>query len=94
MSRNQGQRVHVPDDLREVLLEFTITYLLEQPGDVINYAAEYFTRLRDARQTDVIYEGKTMGSPSSPEESIIGEEGNSGVFHLFRVIILFLTLCR
>ncbi|XP_065168172.1 cAMP-dependent protein kinase type II regulatory subunit [Atheta coriaria] len=74
MSRNQGQRVHVPDDLREVLLEFTITYLLEQPGDVINYAAEYFTRLRDARQTDVIYEGKTMGSPSSPEESIIGEE--------------------
>lgn len=76
MSRPQGQRIQVPDELREVLLEFTISYLLEQPGDVINYAADYFTRLRDSRTTSIIYEGTGGGATaaSSPDESTLSRE--------------------
>ncbi|XP_011688147.1 PREDICTED: cAMP-dependent protein kinase type II regulatory subunit isoform X1 [Wasmannia auropunctata] len=51
--RNAG-KITVPDDLRDVLLEFTISYLLEQPGDIIDYAVDFFTRLRDARRTQII----------------------------------------
>ncbi|GLV40535.1 Protein kinase cAMP-dependent regulatory subunit type 2 [Carabus blaptoides fortunei] len=47
MNRPQSHRIQVPDELREVLLEFTISYLLEQPGDIIGYAVDYFQRLRD-----------------------------------------------
>ncbi|KPJ09616.1 cAMP-dependent protein kinase type II regulatory subunit [Papilio machaon] len=70
MSRPQGGRIQVPDDLREILLEFTISYLLEQPGDVINYAVEFFTRLQNNRTTTIV-RGPSAGTP---DESIISDE--------------------
>lgn len=70
MSRPQGGRIQVPDDLREILLEFTISYLLEQPGDVINYAVEFFTRLQNNRTTTIV-RGPIAGTP---DESIISDE--------------------
>lgn len=70
MSR-PGQRIQVPDDLREVLLEFTISYLLEQPGDVVEFAAEYFSRLRENRTTALLYEGAAI---SPDEESTMSRE--------------------
>lgn len=73
MNRGQGQRIQVPDDLREVLLEFTISYLLEQPGDVVNYAADYFARLRETRTTNLIY-GLTGATPSPDDESTLSRE--------------------
>ncbi|XP_022920764.1 cAMP-dependent protein kinase type II regulatory subunit [Onthophagus taurus] len=77
MNRNQGQRILVPDDLREVLLEFTISYLLEQPGDVVSYAADYFQRLRESRTTAIVFgEGSeiTGATPSSADESTLSRE--------------------
>ncbi|EGI60313.1 cAMP-dependent protein kinase type II regulatory subunit [Acromyrmex echinatior] len=66
--RNAG-KITVPDDLRDVLLEFTISYLLEQPGDIIDYAVDFFTRLRDARHTQLIHtDGQTCSS--TPDESV------------------------
>ncbi|KAG5312191.1 KAPR2 kinase, partial [Acromyrmex insinuator] len=71
--RNAG-KITVPDDLRDVLLEFTISYLLEQPGDIIDYAVDFFTRLRDARHTQLIHtDGQTCSS--TPDESV--DEGES-----------------
>lgn len=70
-----GTRVQVPDELREVLLEFTISYLLEQPGDVISYAADYFNRLRDARCSSLLFEGAGPSDNLSPEdESTLSRE--------------------
>lgn len=82
MSRPQGGRIQVPDDLREILLEFTISYLLEQPGDVINYAVEFFTRLQNNRTTTVV-RGPVAGTP---DESLISdEEGTNSVVLLMTV---------
>lgn len=78
MNRGQvGPRIQVPDDLREVLLEFTISYLLEQPGDVISYAADYFSRLRDQRTTSILFEGAAAGQLSPDESTLSHEEGNA-----------------
>ncbi|VEN64786.1 unnamed protein product [Callosobruchus maculatus] len=77
MSRGQcGPRIQVPDELREVLLEFTISYLLEQPGDVVSYAADYFTRLRESRTTSILYDGTGASAPEvvSPDESTISKD--------------------
>lgn len=75
MSRGQvGTRIQVPDELREVLLEFTISYLLEQPGDVVSYASDYFTRLRESRTTAILYEREEGSEIVSPDESTISRE--------------------
>lgn len=67
--RNAG-KITVPDDLRDVLLEFTISYLLEQPGDIIDYAVDFFTRLRDARRTQLIHTDGHQTCSSTPDESV------------------------
>ncbi|KAH0947626.1 hypothetical protein HN011_004400 [Eciton burchellii] len=69
--RNAG-KITVPDDLRDVLLEFTISYLLEQPSDIIDYAVDFFTRLRDTRQAQLIHDEEICISPEI--ESVEEEE--------------------
>lgn len=87
--RNVG-KITVPDDLRDVLLEFTISYLLEQPGDIIDYAVDFFTRLRDARRTQLIQpDGQTCSS--TPDESV-DDEGESRRRDLPSVFPLFSSL--
>ncbi|XP_012278714.1 cAMP-dependent protein kinase type II regulatory subunit [Orussus abietinus] len=66
--RNSG-KIAVPDDLRNVLLEFTISYLLENPGDIIDYAVEFFSRLRENRQMQSMRSNAQTCS-STPDESV------------------------
>lgn len=64
------QRIQVPDSLRDILLEFSISYLLEQPGDVVDYAVEFFTKLQDSRRSVVI----GSDEPPSPDESVLSTD--------------------
>lgn len=65
------QRIQVPDCLRDVLLDFSIAYLLEQPGDVIDYAVEFFTKLQENRRDTMV-----QNEVPSPDESILSiDEG-------------------
>ncbi|XP_037918188.1 cAMP-dependent protein kinase type II regulatory subunit isoform X2 [Hermetia illucens] len=70
MTTQQKQRIQVPDCLRDVLLEFSIAYLLEQPGDVIDYAVEFFTRLQENRKTPAVQSGDIP----SPDESVMSQD--------------------
>lgn len=85
------QRIQVPDSLRDILLEFSIAYLLEQPGDVVDYAVEFFTKLQETRKAQV---GQTGDVPPSPDESIMSlEEGEffeTWFFHFYFDQSLFL----
>ncbi|XP_043263392.1 cAMP-dependent protein kinase type II regulatory subunit isoform X1 [Colletes gigas] len=66
--RNAG-KITVPDELRDILLEFTISYLLQQPVDIVEYAVDFFTQLRDSRQTQLIQPNAQTCS-STPDESV------------------------
>ena len=46
---SQQQQYEIPRELQEILLDFTVHYLVEQPGDVVDFALEYFTRLNSSR---------------------------------------------
>ncbi|XP_012254994.2 cAMP-dependent protein kinase type II regulatory subunit isoform X2 [Athalia rosae] len=70
--RNPG-KITVPDDLRDILLEFTISYLLEQPGDIVDYAVDFFTRLKENRQTQMIQSNAQQTCSSTPDESVDDE---------------------
>lgn len=75
MSSQPKQRIQVPDSLRDVLLEFSIAYLLEQPGDVVDYAVEFFTRLQENRKTKIV-----PTEAPSPDESILSHEEGKSIF--------------
>lgn len=72
-SADQKQRIQVPDALREVLLEFSIAYLLEQPGDVVDYAVLFFTKLQESRKAAAAVSAYQR-EPSSPDESVISQD--------------------
>ena len=38
-----------PPQLRELLLEFTLNVLLHQPTDLLDFAIEYFNKLKEKR---------------------------------------------
>ncbi|KAG6796815.1 cAMP-dependent protein kinase type II regulatory subunit isoform X1 [Apis mellifera caucasica] len=67
--QRNASKIIVPDELRDVLLEFTISYLLEQPVDIIDYAIAFFTQLRESRQTQLIQD-PAQTTTSTPDESV------------------------
>lgn len=74
---NQKQRIQVPDSLRDVLLEFSIAYLLEQPGDVIDFAVEFFTKLQENRRSTIVPSSGTLNAQelqSPDEDSVLSQE--------------------
>ena len=54
-----GRRVvRIPDGLTELLQEFTVTVLRDQPDDLVNFAAEYFDRKRAEERGAASLEGE------------------------------------
>ena len=41
--RNNAYKI--PDELQEVLLDFTVNFLIEQPHDIAAFGISYFTKL-------------------------------------------------
>ena len=46
-----GDGYQVPSGLQEMLIEFTVSVLVEQPPDLVIYAAEYFRRQQQEQAT-------------------------------------------
>ncbi|XP_050440577.1 cAMP-dependent protein kinase type II regulatory subunit [Adelges cooleyi] len=68
MSGDNLTKLNVPDELREILLDLTIGYLLEQPTDIIDYAIEFFDKLKKSRQLQRV-EDRSDESEGSDFES-------------------------
>lgn len=70
-SSAETKRVQVPNALREVLLEFSIAYLLEKPNDVIDFAVDYFSKIqqhRPIKEADVHVGDDISVQESEPSE--------------------------
>ena len=63
------QQYEIPRELQEILLDFTVHYLVEQPGDVVDFALEYFTRLNTSRRTANVVQHSDDESMLSDEEA-------------------------
>lgn len=51
MSRDAANRYEIPGQLQQLLLDFTVSCLVERPADLVEFAAEYFAQLRQRQQT-------------------------------------------
>jgi len=76
MSSDSSRRIQVPDELKEVLLQFSIAYLVEQPSDLIDFAAEYFNKLQAHRPN------KSTSDIADDQQSINSQDGD-GKFKFF-----------
>lgn len=90
MSNQQKSRIQIPDALREILLEFSITYLVEQPGDVIDYGTEFFNRLQENRRLRQSHDEH----PASPDESelLSLDEGKTALAIFFHSCYIFFII--
>ena len=61
----------IPQELQEVLLDFTVQYLVEQPEDLATFAMLYFTRLQARKPIN-------YGNSHSDDSMFSDEEGISG----------------
>ena len=48
-SGTAASQYRIPDELQEILLDFTVNYLIEQPTDIARFGVEYFVKLTAAR---------------------------------------------
>lgn len=82
MPSQQPQQYEIPRELQEILLDFTVHYLVEQPGDVVDFALEYFSRLNASRRS-------TNDVQHSDDESMLSDDeapSNGNVQNFFTVL--------
>ncbi|XP_020800986.1 cAMP-dependent protein kinase type II regulatory subunit isoform X1 [Drosophila serrata] len=72
MSSDSSRRIQVPEKLKEVLLQFSIAFLVEQPPDVIDYAVEYFSKLQAERPSVT-----TTDQSTDDQQSINSQEADA-----------------
>ena len=66
-----GRRVvRIPDGLTELLQEFTITVLRDQPDDLVHFAAEYFERRRAEERGVASLEGDVSSNVSNVSSNV------------------------
>ena len=62
----------------QVLLDFTVQFLIEQPRDLVTFALDYFTRLHQSRRGQTAPEGiRGMGVRATPGSGARGPTTNS-----------------
>jgi len=68
--------IEIPPGLTELLQGYTVEVLRHRPADLVGFAADYFTRLRDAREQEATGDGRRVisfdGEPMQTESN--GEE--------------------
>jgi cAMP-dependent protein kinase regulator len=65
-SGSSGNQYRIPDELQEILLDFTVNYLIEQPTDIAKFGIEYFVKLTAARTKNE--------DDNSDDESMLSDE--------------------
>lgn len=68
--------IEIPVGLTELLQGYTVEVLRQRPSDLVDFAVQYFTRLRDTRNQDgagavkgkVMFDGEPMQTESNGEE--------------------------
>lgn len=76
----------IPPELQGLLLEFTVEVLLEKPSDLLDFAVDYFTRLRakhKARHEDDIQ------PPPDSDESMLTDEDDEPMLGEIVIVIFF-----
>jgi len=79
MSSTVNNANTVPAELRDILFDFAITYLLEQPSNIVDYGVEYFDKLKKTKRLNAtIKQSSVIGSDDDDDDGGGGGGGVSG----------------
>ncbi|RWS31639.1 cAMP-dependent protein kinase type II regulatory subunit-like protein [Leptotrombidium deliense] len=73
---NRNTRLEVPPELTNLLLDFTISVLVNKPSNLVEYASEYFTRLLNERRNANISSGSSQGGENHLNDNHFGDDEN------------------
>lgn len=79
--------IEIPVGLTELLQGYTVEVLRQRPTDLVEFAIQYFTRLRDTRNQDgagaavklgkgVMFDGEAMQTESNGDEDDDDEDSD------------------
>ncbi|KAM9785652.1 protein kinase, cAMP-dependent, regulatory, type II, alpha A [Neosynchiropus ocellatus] len=79
--------IEIPVGLTELLQGYTVEVLRQRPSDLVDFAVQYFTRLRDTRSQDVAGAGEKKivmfdGEPMQTESNGDDDEDDDSDFEL------------
>uniref|UniRef100_W5KM98 cAMP-dependent protein kinase type II-alpha regulatory subunit n=1 Tax=Astyanax mexicanus TaxID=7994 RepID=W5KM98_ASTMX len=60
--------VEIPAGLTDLLKGYTVEVLKQRPSDLLDFAVQYFTRLKEQRSADVAFDKDTTPTESSEED--------------------------
>lgn len=52
----------IPNELKDLLIQFSVAYLVDRPHDIVDFAVEYFQNLQNDRNTEQESENRKMSS--------------------------------
>ena len=67
-SQGRNNAYKIPDELQEVLLDFTVNFLIEQPNDIAAFGISYFTKLAASKREEHNVDN------ASDDESMLSDE--------------------
>ncbi|XP_053741209.1 endoplasmin [Synchiropus splendidus] len=65
-----GMSIEIPEGLTELLQSFTVEVLRNQPRDLLEFALQYFTQLKDSESTEASF-GNEQNSAQRPGKAVI-----------------------
>ena len=82
-SMSSTTHYQIPGELQELLLDFTVQYLIEQPNDIVDFALHYFGKVKDKRdglggETNGVRMGNREENHQS-DESMLSEDENGEI---------------
>lgn len=91
--------IEIPVGLTELLQGYTVEVLRQRPSDLVDFAVQYFTRLRDTRSQDgsgaggktgkgVMFDGEPMQTESNGEDDEDDDSDFEREFILFSFFFL------
>jgi hypothetical protein len=83
-------RYEVPPELTNLLLDFTVSVLVNKPSDLLEYATIYFTRLLDERQ----HSSNLLGNVNDNENHFADEDNDSTSSDISKLLISLFYLFR
>lgn len=92
--------IEIPVGLTELLQGYTVEVLRQRPSDLVDFAVQYFTRLRDTRSQDgsgaggktgkgVMFDGEPMQTESNGEDDEDDDSDFEREFILFSFLFFF-----
>lgn len=79
----------IPAELNNLLIDFTVSVLVNRPGDLIEYAANYFNRLLDERRNSAPSNHSLQSNHCNEDDN----DSTSSDISMFFIHHFFCTSC-